>query len=452
MSDNKPKRTTAIFLHRLKKSTLTSVFAACGLTFNLLNAAITPTTTFHTISLTWNAVPELNIQGYRLYVGTQSQQYTQTYNTGTQITYPVDQLEAGKTYYFAVRAVGSTGVEGPLSVELPVTINPQPIAVADSYSATRNTPLVIPAKGVLANDTDMDSVSLSAVLDEAPAHGTVTLNEDGGFTYTPSSGFIGSDSFGYHASDGLLNSAEAMVSINVGLPTSQLIVNGSFENNNTGWTSTGSQSIQSASPYEPTNGTKLAVFNGGNMQPGGVLSQSFATVVGQTYTVGFDAGVLAYNTNSQQVTVTVTGNSALLSNLVTINGIGNGANVWVSKSLTFVADSTTATLTFRDTSLTTDSLDLLLDNVSVIGPVATDSVVTPPESIGSPSIAGGAGSLTVSMTVSKTGSYTVERSQDLVNWEILNTTQISEPGKIEFTDTKPPTIDNGTMFYRIGCQ
>ena len=55
---------------------------------------------------------------------------------------------------------------------------------------------------MLANDTDADGDALTAVLIAGPAHGTLTLNADGSFTYTPAAGYNGTDSFTYRASDG----------------------------------------------------------------------------------------------------------------------------------------------------------------------------------------------------------------------------------------------------------
>jgi hypothetical protein len=93
--------------------------------------------------------------------------------------------------------------------------NVQPNATADAYLTNQNTPLTVPAPGVLTNDTDADGDPLSAQLVSGPGHGTLALNANGSFTYTPTSGYHGPDSFSYRASDGSLTSNTAPVAIDV---------------------------------------------------------------------------------------------------------------------------------------------------------------------------------------------------------------------------------------------
>ena len=47
---------------------------------------------------------------------------------------------------------------------------------------------------MLANDKDPDGDPITAVLVTQPADGTLTFNADGSFTYTPATGFSGTDS------------------------------------------------------------------------------------------------------------------------------------------------------------------------------------------------------------------------------------------------------------------
>src|SRR5262249_36296122 len=80
--------------------------------------------------------------------------------------------------------------------------NHAPVAVNDSYSTDEDTTLTVSAPGVLGNDADADGDGLTASWVFGPAHGTLTFNADGSFTYTPAANYNGSDSFTYKANDG----------------------------------------------------------------------------------------------------------------------------------------------------------------------------------------------------------------------------------------------------------
>jgi Ca2+-binding RTX toxin-like protein len=69
---------------------------------------------------------------------------------------------------------------------------------------------------VLGNDIDDDP--LTALLVSGPLNGSLVLNADGSFNYTPDEDFTGGDSFTYRASDGgfLSNVATASISVEAG--------------------------------------------------------------------------------------------------------------------------------------------------------------------------------------------------------------------------------------------
>ncbi len=72
---------------------------------------------------------------------------------------------------------------------------------------------------MLANDTDPNpGATLTAILVSNPSHGTLALNGDGSFTYTPAAGYAGTDSFTYEANNGLANSNVATVTLNPDYP------------------------------------------------------------------------------------------------------------------------------------------------------------------------------------------------------------------------------------------
>ena len=116
---------------------------------------------------------------------------------------------------FAFNNSGSGGFgESGISQDTQVPNN-APIAVGDSYNVNEDSVLNIIAPGVLDNDNDLDSDPLNTVLVDNTTNGTLTLNENGSFSYTPNSNFNGADSFTYKANDGYDNSNIATVEITV---------------------------------------------------------------------------------------------------------------------------------------------------------------------------------------------------------------------------------------------
>lgn len=106
--------------------------------------------------------------------------------------------------------------------------NTPPVANSDSYSVAQNKARTIAAPGVLANDTDVNGNALSAALETYPAHGTLSLNSNGGFTYTPAAGYTGSDSFMYRAWDGAAYSGLGTVNLSIAPDVAPVAVNDSF--------------------------------------------------------------------------------------------------------------------------------------------------------------------------------------------------------------------------------
>ena len=341
----------------------------------------------------------------------------------------------------------------------PAVVNAAPIAVADVYSVNKNTALVIPAAGVLGNDTDPQFDALTAILNTPPTRGTLTLGSNGSFTYTPSAGLTGPDSFTYRANDGALNSNIATVSITVNEVVAGVLVNPSFESDFNGWTASGNQNI---GYYPASDGIKIVTFNSENRTPDGVLSQTFATTPGQTYSLSFDVGLLAYTNDSQTLQVSMTGTGNLLTQTVTLNGQGTGLGPWIPQSFSFTANSAATTLTFRDQSIATIGIDLLLDHVRVVAltaPAAPLLLATTPGGQpvldSTPSLTRSSGASAIRMTAPANGTYVLERSFDLQTWQPLATMECDAQHLIEFYDTNDALGSEAPqtkMFYRIGLQ
>ncbi|MFV2066317.1 MAG: Ig-like domain-containing protein, partial [Pirellulales bacterium] len=95
-----------------------------------------------------------------------------------------------------------------------VVENDVPQAADDLYFVPVNSTL--DSANVLANDIDNDTGDTLLVLDGSLLYtgpGTVTLNPDGTFSYTPATDYVGTDSFSYKATDGHALSQRVVASI-----------------------------------------------------------------------------------------------------------------------------------------------------------------------------------------------------------------------------------------------
>ena len=148
-----------------------------------------------------------------------------------------------------------------------------------------------------------------------------------------------------------------------------LITNGTFSASGlpslAGWTAsaTGVGATSEAGFSSCCGGTNasandLAQFGGGQTS-GGTLSETFATTVGQTYTLSFLYGTFGDN-EPQSLAITV-GN--LSTSITDPTGTSNFSTLFNSESFLFTALSATSTLTFRDTSTSGSSADGLMENV-----------------------------------------------------------------------------------------
>ncbi len=124
---------------------------------------------------------------------------------------------------FTFQASDGTHSSNVATVSLAVTsVNDAPVAWNDSYTARPGTVLTVGAPGVLSNDGDVEGSALRALLMNPPMHGSLTLNTNGSFAYTPASNYTGPDSFSYVASDGTNTSPTALVALLVEGPSLSL--------------------------------------------------------------------------------------------------------------------------------------------------------------------------------------------------------------------------------------
>jgi len=167
----------------------------------------------HRIRLTWKGPNAGDVSSYTVYRSTGSTfglQDLKTYAGITTTTFDdVEELPDGVSFTYIVKATftDSNGGTGTASNSATIVArNDAPVAGNDSYTTTQDGVLTVAAPGVLTNDADTDSSNpvLHVTTDSpvvGPASGSLQLNPDGSFTYTPIKGFFGTDSFTYKAKD-----------------------------------------------------------------------------------------------------------------------------------------------------------------------------------------------------------------------------------------------------------
>ena len=151
-------------------------------------------------------------------------------------------------------------------------INVAPVALNDGYTVAQGGSLSVTTacavgKGVLCNDSDIDSPSLKAALvaGRGPSHAaTFVLNADGSFTYTPVASFAGTDSFTYTAKDvDPTNAREATVTITVDDHTPPVVTLSVPAPNAQGWYTTKPVAV-TVSAADPLTVTSISCTDGVN--------------------------------------------------------------------------------------------------------------------------------------------------------------------------------------------
>lgn len=110
----------------------------------------------------------------------------------------------------ALTVTDSEGYQVQKLFDLVVT-NVAPVANNDAYTVRERATVL---GNVLDNDANYNNQPLVLLINDA-SHGTLALEADGSFSYTPNVGFIGEDTFTYKINDGLTESDVATVTIQV---------------------------------------------------------------------------------------------------------------------------------------------------------------------------------------------------------------------------------------------
>ncbi|MGI0013257.1 MAG: Ig-like domain-containing protein, partial [Nitrososphaera sp.] len=215
-----------------------------------------------------------------------------TENGDGTITYTPDLDFVGTDTYRYTISDGRGGTDAAyitIQVRDIMTNNP-PNAVNDSTGTTKNTQVTT---NVLSNDSDPDGDALAITSVTDPAKGTATKNS-GTITYTPDTGFVGTDTYQYTISDGALtDTATVTVSVSDTAPTNNPP---NAVNDSTGTTKNTQVTTNVLSNDSDPDGDALMISSVTNPPHGSAVKNSGGTI---TYTP--DTGFVG--TDSYQYTI-----------------------------------------------------------------------------------------------------------------------------------------------------
>jgi hypothetical protein len=246
-----------------------------------------------------------------------------TVNAGS-LTYSPDRNWSGIDSFSYTVADGGGGTATAAVVITVQPVNDAPTARADLTDTSEDTPTTI---SVLANDTDVDGDSLSVSTVTQGSHG-VTTTDGASITYSPSSGWSGTDSFSYSISDGHggFGSAGVTVTVAAAIEDPAVVVPPGTQNHPPVITVTGDTAVVEGEPFrlevtaEDPDGDEVSISASG--LPGWARVIDFgngrATITGNP---GFGAN------SSYEITVTAVDETVTTNLMVTIEVIrGIGGN------------------------------------------------------------------------------------------------------------------------------
>jgi hypothetical protein len=158
---------------------------------------------------------DYDLQGLTLtvYSNTQPSHGTVVVNSNGSFSYVPNGSGFTGIDSFTYIATNGTHQSDPAEVDIDVA-NAPIVTQPDSYQLAVGQTLSEPAGALGLNDSNPSNAAVTYMEtpgDTGPAHGTLHLNSDGSFTYTPNSGYAGLDHFSYQVSDGVISNASTVV-------------------------------------------------------------------------------------------------------------------------------------------------------------------------------------------------------------------------------------------------
>jgi hypothetical protein len=140
----------------------------------LLTLLHTPVQAAQSVTLAWDPNPETDVGGYMVYHGTASRNYTNAVNVRNVTTNTVSGLVNGVTYFFAVTAYNTNGLESDFSDEVRYSV-PGALARLEIRVAA-NGQVVLTVTGQIGHSYDL---LVTQALTAWTVLGSVTLGASG---------------------------------------------------------------------------------------------------------------------------------------------------------------------------------------------------------------------------------------------------------------------------------
>lgn len=387
------------------------------------------------VTLAWDPDPGSAIAGYRLYDGTASRTYTNVIDVGNATTNTVSGLISGVTYFFAVTAYDTNGLESDYSAEVgytvPLPTNSPPVIVLTS-----------PANGTVY--TEPATISLSASV-TANGHSITQVQFNNGATLlgaVASAPYV----FAWNNVSAGIYSLSAQVVYDPGSTVASAPVTVTVSSGRPG----------SGLTFAADSGTFTAPFVASN----GTLSQSVTTGV-------TDGGEATYNFN-----IVNAGNYLVSAMVIAPSEAQNSFYVNIDSEpldpLMIWDVPTSSTLTFQTVSwrgkgsgdpassqfipevftLSAGTHQLIIRGREANTTLGTISIAAVPPMLQIRATAGGP--VILSGTGQPGQTYDVLSSQDYKSWTVIGTVTLDSTGYFDFTD--PAGDSRPNCIYRLRGQ
>lgn len=324
---------------------------------------------------------------------------TATVNANGTISYTPAANDNGSDS-FTYRVSDGTAASNTATVSLNISaVNDAPVATNDSATTTQNTAVTI---NVLSNDSDVEGSTLMPNLVAVPAHGSVTVNANGTITYSPLTGYVGTDSLTYSVSDGSATSNTATVSLNV---VAQSLTLASYDPvgsqgsanlaGTTGLTGVTVSSLNRVGASSGTNTNLWPVYWTGSTTINPTQYLTFSVTAASTSLADFSKLTVSFyewvnGTSNAAVRSSLDGFTANIGGVQTITDTGNADVVFDLASLPmaagtvtfriYVFDSVDGTTGWRDirSSAASNGKGVLLEGTTLANaaPIASDDVAS----------------------------------------------------------------------------